>query len=121
MLDRVAISASPCAGIRRKANSTSPTIQALPRVDVILTYQGAPGDLIKAAVDNGAKGVVIAGAGTGATSGTQGEGISYATEKGVFVVTTTRSGAGGVGGGGRGGATRRIGGDDFSRSRPASS
>ena len=70
-------------------------------MDVILTYQGAPGDLIKAAVDNGAKGVVIAGAGAGATSGTQGEGISYATEKGAFIVSTTRTGAGSIGGGAR--------------------
>ena len=54
-------------------------IKSLPRVDVILTYQGAPGDLIKAAVDAGAKGIVIAGAGAGATSGTQGEGLSDAT------------------------------------------
>ena len=87
-------------------------IQSLPRVDVILTYQGAPGDLIKAAVDNGAKGVVIAGAGVGATSGTQGEGITYATEKGAFVVTTTRTGQGSGGTGGRSGS-RRIGGDDL--------
>ena len=86
-------------------------ITALPRVDVILTYQGAPGDLIKAAADNGAKGVVIAGAGVGATSGTQGEGISYAVGKGVFVVTTTRTGGGGVGAG-RGGSLR-IQGDDL--------
>ncbi len=87
-------------------------IAALPRVDVILTYQGAPGDLIKAAVDNGAKGIVIAGAGAGATSGTQGQGITYATGKGAFVVTTTRAGSGGVGTGGRG-ASLRIGGDDL--------
>jgi len=88
-------------------------IKALPRVDVILTYQGAPGDLIKAAVDAGAKGVVIAGAGAGATSGTQGEGISYALEKGAFIVSTTRTGSGGTGTGGRGGTSRRIGGDDL--------
>ena len=69
-------------------------VTALPRVDVILTYQGAPGDLIKAAVDSGAKGIVIATAGAGATSGTQGEGIRYALEKGVFVVTTARAGSG---------------------------
>ncbi len=69
-------------------------IQALPRVDVLITYQGAPGDLIKAAVDQGAKGIVIATAGAGATSGTQGEGIRYALEKGVFVVTTARAGSG---------------------------
>src|SRR5262245_38879810 len=70
------------------------TISALPRVDVILTYQGASGDLIKAAVDQGAKGIVLATAGAGATSGTQGEGIQYALEKGVFVVMTTRTGSG---------------------------
>lgn len=87
-------------------------IKELPRVDVILTYQGAPGDLIKAAADNGAKGIIIAGAGAGATSGTQGDGITYATGKGVFVVTTTRTGSGGVGAGGRG-ASLRIGGDDL--------
>jgi L-asparaginase len=70
------------------------TIDALPRVDVIMTYQGASGDLIKAAVDQGAKGIVIATAGAGATSGTQGEAVQYALGKGVFVVTTTRTGSG---------------------------
>ena len=69
-------------------------LTSLPRVDVILTYQGASGDLIKAAVDQGAKGIVMATAGAGATSGTQGEGTRYALEKGVFVVTTTRAGSG---------------------------
>ena len=66
----------------------------LPRVDVIMVYQGAPGDLIKAAVDNGAKGIVIAVAGAGATSGTQNEGLTYAASKGVFIVTSTRTGSG---------------------------
>jgi L-asparaginase len=88
-------------------------IDALPRVDVILTYQGAPGDLIKAAVDNGARGIVIAGAGAGATSGTQGEGITYATSKGAFVVTTTRAIGGSVGTTPSGRASLRISGDDL--------
>jgi L-asparaginase len=70
------------------------TIDELPRVDVIMVYQGASGDLIKAAVDNGAKGIVIAVAGAGATSGTQNEGLAYAVSKGVFVVTSTRTGGG---------------------------
>lgn len=69
-------------------------IRELPRVDVIMVYQGAPGDLIKAAVDAGAKGIVLATAGAGATSGTQSEGIEYAAQKGVFVVTSTRTGEG---------------------------
>ena len=70
------------------------TIQALPRVDVVMVYQGASGDVIKAMADQGAKGIVIASAGAGATSGTQGEGIRYAIDKGVVVVTSTRAGGG---------------------------
>ncbi|HUU33938.1 MAG TPA: asparaginase [Vicinamibacterales bacterium] len=69
-------------------------LTSLPRVDVVMVYQGATGDVIKALVDLGAKGLVIAGAGAGATSGDQNAGIDYATEKGVFVVTATRTGAG---------------------------
>ncbi len=69
-------------------------VTELPRVDVIMVYQGAPGDLIKAAVDNGAKGIVIAVAGAGATSGTQNQGLTYAAEKGVFVVSSARAGSG---------------------------
>ena len=69
-------------------------ITELPRVDVIMVYQDAPGDLIKAAVDQGAKGIVIAGAGAGATSGTQNEGLAYAVSKGVFIVNSTRTGSG---------------------------
>jgi len=84
-------------------------VTKLPRVDVIEVYQGADGDLIKAAVDAGAQGIVIAGAGAGATSGTQQAGITYALQKGVIVVSTTRTGSGriapqrGGGGAGRGG------------------
>ena len=84
-------------------------VTQLPRVDVVLTYQGASGDLIQAAVDAGAKGVVVATAGAGATSGTQGEGIRYATSKGAAVVTTTRTGSGRIAGG-RGTV---IGGEDL--------
>ncbi len=71
-------------------------VTELPRVDVIMVYQGASGDLIKAAVDNGAKGIVIAVAGAGAMSGTQSEGVAYAASKGVFIVTATRTGSGRV-------------------------
>jgi L-asparaginase len=76
-------------------------IDALPRVDVILTYQGATGDVIKAVVDQGARGIVIAAAGAGATSGTQEDGIRYAVDKGVVVVTATRTGGGRVAARGR--------------------
>ena len=80
-------------------------VEALPRVDIVMVYQGASGDVIKAMVDLGAKGIVIASAGAGATSGTQGEGIQYATGKGVFVVTSTRTGSGRIAARRRPGAT----------------
>jgi L-asparaginase len=69
-------------------------VTKLPRVDVVLVYQGADGDVIRSAVDAGAEGIVIASAGAGATSGTQRDGIAYALRKGVPVVTTTRTGSG---------------------------
>jgi L-asparaginase len=70
------------------------SIGELPRVDIVMVYQDASGDAIKALVDQGAKGIVIASAGAGALSGTQGDGLRYAVEKGVFVVVTTRAGSG---------------------------
>lgn len=86
-------------------------IEQLPRVDIVLVYQDASGDVIKALVDQGAIGIVIASAGAGALSGTQNEGVRYATEKGVFVVITTRAGSGRIAGG-RGGGLR-IHGEDL--------
>ena len=65
-------------------SSTSRRSRRLPRVDVVMVYQGASGDVIKAMVDQGAKGIVIASAGAGATSGTQGEGIRYADRQGCL-------------------------------------
>jgi L-asparaginase len=69
-------------------------VQALPRVDIALVYQGATGDVIESMVDKGAKGIVVATAGGGALSGTQADGIDYAIRKRVFVVMTTRTGSG---------------------------
>jgi L-asparaginase len=86
----------------------------LPRVDIVMTYQGAPGDVIKALVDRGARGIVIAAAGAGATSGTQEEGIRYAVEKGVFVLMTTRTGGGRIASRGSGSSSRfQIQGEDL--------
>ena len=69
-------------------------VTQLPRVDILMVYQGATGDLIKAAVDAGAKGIVIATAGAGATAPGQSEGFQYAASKGVFLVNATRTGSG---------------------------
>jgi L-asparaginase len=97
------------SGVKRntaKSEFDLSSVTKLPRVDVIMSYQGADGDLIKSAVDSGAKGIVLATAGAGATSGTQPDGVNYALKKGVIVVTTTRTGSGRIApsqGRGRGG------------------
>src|SRR5262245_46965501 len=68
VLDRVVFVRKPVRRHTSKSEFDVAAIKTLPRVDVILTYQGAPGDLIKAAADLGAQGIVIAGAGAAATS-----------------------------------------------------
>ncbi len=71
-------------------------IRQLPRVDIVMAYQGASGDLVRAAVDQGAEGIVIAAAGAGSTSGAQRDAIAYAYEHDVVVVITSRTGGGRV-------------------------
>jgi L-asparaginase len=74
-------------------------IDSLPRVDILWTYQGAPGDLFVSAADAGASGIVAAVAGAGALSGTQGEGVRAVQDRGVFVATAARAGSGRISGG----------------------
>ena len=57
----------------------------LPRVDVLLAYQGANGDLIEAAVANGAGGIVVAAAGAGALTPSQSEAARRVARAGVPV------------------------------------
>ena len=111
--DRVVFYRSPVKRHTTASEFDVAAVTKLPRVDVVLVYQGADGDLINAAVDRGAQGIVVAGAGAGAVSGTQREGEVYAVKKGAIVVTTTRTGSGRIappqrGAGGRGGDTAQL-------------
>ncbi|MGQ0737056.1 MAG: asparaginase [Acidobacteriota bacterium] len=94
--DRVAFFRRPLQRHTAQSEFDVSALGALPRVDVIMVYQDAPADLIKAAVDAGARGIVVAGAGAGAASGTQNDGLTYAAERGVVIVTSTRTGSGRV-------------------------
>ncbi|MEJ5927361.1 asparaginase domain-containing protein [Corynebacterium sp. H128] len=78
------------------------------RVDIIAAYPGAPGELVKAAVDSGAKGLVIEGMGSGNVGGAIADAIVDAAGKGIPVVMSTRVDKGlveGTYGGAGGGAT----------------
>src|SRR5690606_15855491 len=71
-------------------------VRELPRVDVVYSYQGADGALIRAAVAAGARGIVTAGVGRGGTTPGQSQAIAEAIEQGVFVIASSRTGSGRV-------------------------
>ncbi len=71
-------------------------LERLPRVVLLTSYVGASGDLVRAARDLGADGVVVAAAGAGATTPAQAEAIAEVVADGVVVVITTRTGGGRV-------------------------
>ena len=70
---------------------------ALPRVDILYAYADMPADLIDASVNNGAKGIVIAGVGNGNMNKTSLEAATRAAKKGVVVVRSSRVVTGTVG------------------------
>lgn len=111
--DRVSFYRAPVKRHTATSEFDVRTIETLPRVDVIMVYQDASGDLITAAAANGARGIVIAGAGAGATTASQREAINAVAAKGVVVVIGTRTGSGRIapgnnqGSGGAGGERRR--------------
>ncbi|WP_088044163.1 asparaginase [Bacillus sp. EAC] len=63
----------------------------IPQVDIIKCYIEAKGYLVKAAVENGAKGIVLEGVGRGQVSPFMTEEIENAVKDGINVVITTSS------------------------------
>jgi L-asparaginase len=72
-------------------------VKKLPRVDVIYITADVSPDLITAAVNNGAKGIVTAGVGNGNMTGPAQEAVKAAVKKGVVVVRSSRVTSGAVG------------------------
>jgi L-asparaginase len=92
---RVHVSGEPATGPR--AGSLALVGDApLPRVDVLLTYQGASGDLIDAAIQQGARGIVLAAGGAGALTPSQTDAAQRAARAGQPVVVASRTGEGRV-------------------------
>jgi L-asparaginase len=112
--DRVVFARGPLKRHTTRSEFDASEIAELPRVDLLLFYQGATPDLVRAAVDLGAKGLVIAVAGADTSAGTMAEGLTYAAKRRVPVVLSTRTGAGRIASLiGDGGATDYIAGEDL--------
>jgi L-asparaginase len=69
----------------------------MPRVDIIYADADMPPDLVDASVNNGAKGIVIAGVGNGNMNKASIEAAARAVQKGVVVVRSSRVATGTVG------------------------
>jgi len=72
-------------------------VTKLPRVDVVFACADMSPDLIDASVNNGAKGIVIAGVGNGNMNKASVEAAARAAKKGVVVVRASRVPTGHVG------------------------
>jgi len=72
-------------------------VAKLPRVDIVFACADMSADLIDASVENGAKGIVIAGVGNGNMNKTSVEAAARAAKKGVVVVRSSRVATGTVG------------------------
>lgn len=70
------------------------TVENLPRVEIVYSYANFDGKLIDAAVEQGAKGIVIAGVGDGNTTDAALVALERAAKKGVAVVRCSRTSAG---------------------------
>jgi L-asparaginase len=73
------------------------SVTSMPRVDIVYAYADMPPDLIDASVNNGAKGIVIAGVGNGNMNAASVKAAANAVKKGVVVVRSTRVATGSVG------------------------
>ena len=92
----VSINHVPCRGASLRGRFADIDLRALQRVDVVISYQGADGVLIDAAVAAGAGGIVSAGTGAGYPTPGEVEALEGAAADGVIVVQATRVGAGRV-------------------------
>ena len=71
-------------------------LDALPRVDIALSYAGADGAAVDAFVSAGARGIVAAGFAPGSCTKAQIDALNRARNAGVAVVQSTRAGSGRV-------------------------
>lgn len=69
-------------------------LRDLPRVDVVVSYIGADGAMIDAAVAAGARGIVSAGTGAGRPTPAETEALDRAHRQGVVICQGTRVGSG---------------------------
>ena len=69
-------------------------VEALPHVDIIYAHSGMDGQLITAAAKHGARGIVVAGVGSGNLSAAAMDALTAAAAQGIVCVRSTRLASG---------------------------
>ena len=93
---RVVITSRPARAVTLRGAYAGVDLRALPRVDVVASYQGADGTLIDAAVAAGARGTVSAGTGAGYPTPLEVRALEAASAAGVVIAQSSRVGSGRV-------------------------
>jgi L-asparaginase len=93
---RIVITGRPARGTTLHGAFAGVDLRALPRVDVVVSYQGADGALVDAAVAAGARGIVSAGTGAGYPTPGEVDALVRASQAGVVVCQASRVGSGRV-------------------------
>lgn len=82
--------------MRHAVDERLTAVRSLPRVDIVVSYVGADGTLIDAAVSAGSRGLVSAGFGAGQTTNDEFAALRRAADSGVVVCQASRVRAGRV-------------------------
>lgn len=93
---RVVITHRPARATSLHGRFARVDLRALPRVDIVVSHQGADGVLVDAAVAAGARGLVCAGTGAGYPTPGQVDALERASAGGVVVCQASRVGSGRV-------------------------
>jgi len=88
--DRVVFYREPARRHTMTSEFAGIDFKSLPPVEIFYGYTDAPGYVIDAAVEHGAKGIVVDGVGAGVANASETEAIKRAQAKGVVVVMTAR-------------------------------
>lgn len=93
---RVVIRSRPARATTLRGRFAGVDLRTLPRVDVVVSHQGADGVVVDAAVAAGAAGIVSAGTGSGYPTPGQVDALERAAAAGVVVCQASRTGTGRV-------------------------
>ncbi len=93
---RIVLAHRPGRGSALLGRFAATDLRSLPRVDIVVSYQGADGALVDAAVAAGAQGIVSAGTGSGAPTPGEVAALERAAARGVTVCQASRVGSGRV-------------------------